>query len=613
MIKNKVALNKVISIFFVILISVTFLFLFIQYKNSKEILIQSYLNKYALQSLQIKEKFKNVFDWALYVFKTHQDEDLKKLYLLPKLYNNGKMDLQRIAWQFNSNLKIGHYEIFIIDRNYKIIDGTYKPDIGYDLGKFPAFRKVLQNVFDGREKIDISNVFVDVSSMNLKKYYLIRSPDGKYLLQLAYVIDIYDRLKKIYDFIKPAFKAIDIYFVNEFLIYKINLNKRFQKKEPVLKIYENAFRFLNEIMDSKHKKEDLKNTELFQSVIDAFKKKHNIIEKLDLERNELKIYMLISSIFEQVNNRVIIKTVYDVKNLKESIDKLFSNLLYMFVILTLVFILLYFLIIHRVSQTIIKLVNHMKKNEVCNECDSFIEEIEELKYSYNSLHAKLNKEIDKNKNLLELNRRFIVDTIHQIRTPLNVIMLNMDLLKFELEDKNVHEILEEIDAAVAMLNNSYEDLAYLSSNTTAITYKPTHLNISKVLNERIAFFTTIAKVNDKRIIADVEKNVYTYINRIEFERIVDNNISNAIKYSSSEDIKIELKKRGDKIVMKFYSYGEKIKNPEKIFEKNYREQTHKRGLGLGLNIVKNICDKYSIRYKVYYENGKNVFEYVFKV
>jgi signal transduction histidine kinase len=222
-------------------------------------------------------------------------------------------------------------------------------------------------------------------------------------------------------------------------------------------------------------------------------------------------------------------------------------------------------------------------------------------------------EIDKNKNLLDLNRRFIVDTIHQIRTPLNVIMLNTDLLKLEIKDKDVQDIMEEIDAAVAMLNNSYEDLAYLSSNNTAITYKPTHINISEVLKERVNFFNTIAKVNDKKLIVQIDEDIEYYINRIEFERIVDNNISNAIKYSYDEEINIELKKYKDKIVLKFCSYAEPIQDPKKIFEKNYREQTHKRGLGLGLNIVKNICDKYSIKYRAYYENEMNVFEYVFKL
>jgi len=616
LIKNKTTLNKFIFLFFVLVTVVTFIFIYIQYRSSKHILIQSYVNKYAFQSLQINEKFKNIFDKALYTFKSHEEIDIKKLYLLPFFYEKGHIDLKKVAEILNSNdVGKGHYEIFVINRNYKIVDATYKPDIGYDLGKFPAFKKVLDDVFNGNKEIDISPISLDIASMNLKKYYLIRSPDNKYLLQLAYVVDIYHNLKKVYNFIKPSIKDLQLYFVNKFLIYKINIQNRYEKKLPLNLLYKESLKIFNDIINCKNEgKSDLiqKNEILFKKVVDLFANNNNVIKKIDFNKNELIMYTIINSVFDRTDNRVIIKTVYNIKNLKHDLNKLLNNLLLTLSFLILIFILLYIIIIYHSSQTIIKLVNFMKKNEPCDECVSFIKEINELKKSYNSLHYKLNNEIEKNRNLLELNRRFIVDTIHQIRTPLNVIMLNMDLLKMEIKDKNVHEIIEEIDAAVAMLNNSYEDLAYLSSNR-AITYKPTHINISEVLKERVNFFNTIAKVNDKKLIADIDENIEYYINRIEFERIVDNNISNAIKYSSDEEIFIKLKKYKNKIVLKFKSFGEPIKEPKKIFDKNYREQAHKRGLGLGLNIVKNICDKYSIKYHVYYEDEMNIFEYLFKV
>ena len=612
---NKTTLNRVIFLFFISITLVTFVFLYLQYRKSKEILIQSYVNKYAFESLQIKEKFKNILDKALFTFKSHQEIDLDKLYSLPFFYEHGNINLKSLAKVFNSDVRKGHYELFLIDRNYKIVDATYKPDIGYDLGKLPAFRKVLNDVFSGKKEIDISPVFLDISSMNLKKYYLIRSPDKKYLLQLAYVVDIYGDLKKTYDFIKPGVKDLELFFVNKFLIYKINFKSHYQKKLPLNILYQNSLKLLNEIAKYENKTQkqiNSKNEVLFNTVVKLFSKNHNIVKNVYLNKNELIIYTLINSVFERDDNRVIIKTVYDIKALKSDLNKLFDNLIIAFAFLILIFILLYIIVIHRSSQTLIRLVELMKKNQPCEEGDTFIKEISELKQSYNALHHKLNYEIEKNKHLLELNRRFIVDTIHQIRTPLNVIMLNMDLLKSEIEDKNVNEIIEEIDAAVAMLANSYEDLAYLSSNT-AITYKPAHINMSEILQQRVNFFSTIAKVNDKQLITDIDSDVMYYINRIEFERIVDNNISNAIKYSNDEEIYIELKTYKDKIVLCFKSFGEIIKEPEKIFEKNYREQSHKRGLGLGLNIVKNICDRYSIRYDVYYENDMNVFEYVFKV
>lgn len=50
-----------------------------------------------------------------------------------------------------------------------------------------------------------------------------------------------------------------------------------------------------------------------------------------------------------------------------------------------------------------------------------------------------------------------------------------------------------------------------------------------------------------------------------------------------------------------------------IFSKNYREDDAKRGLGLGLYMVSNICIKYDIKYEILYENEQNIFKYIFKI
>ena len=162
-----------------------------------------------------------------------------------------------------------------------------------------------------------------------------------------------------------------------------------------------------------------------------------------------------------------------------------------------------------------------------------------------------------------------------------------------------------------MLTTSYEDLSYLSSENI-VEYKPSNINISDIINQRIKFFHNLAKAKNKKIVSNIKKDIYYKINKVEIERIIDNNIANAIEYSTEKDILVELTKEKE-IVLKVISKGEKIKSPDKIFEKNYREHSHKRGLGMGLSIVKKICEKYDIKYKAYHDNGYNIFEYIFKI
>ena len=65
------------------------------------------------------------------------------------------------------------------------------------------------------------------------------------------------------------------------------------------------------------------------------------------------------------------------------------------------------------------------------------------------------------------------------------------------------------------------------------------------------------------------------------------------------------------MTLEFKTYGKPIKDTSKLFEKNYRENESKRGLGLGLNMVKGICEKYGISYFITYKDGQNIFTYRF--
>ena len=82
-------------------------------------------------------------------------------------------------------------------------------------------------------------------------------------------------------------------------------------------------------------------------------------------------------------------------------------------------------------------------------------------------------------------------------------------------------------------------------------------------------------------------------------RIIDNNISNAIKYSKdNSNINISLEKKESFIQLIFKDEGVGIKDTSKIFERYYRGDKITGGFGIGLSIVKNICIKNKIQIEV---------------
>ena len=85
------------------------------------------------------------------------------------------------------------------------------------------------------------------------------------------------------------------------------------------------------------------------------------------------------------------------------------------------------------------------------------------------------------------------------------------------------------------------------------------------------------------------------------------------KYGFKDEIiTVTLKQDKNKVILEFKSFGNEIINKVKIFNKNYREDEAKRGLGLGLFMTSTICIKYDIKYKVLYEDNQNIFRYIFK-
>ncbi|WP_424557630.1 histidine kinase dimerization/phospho-acceptor domain-containing protein [Sulfurovum sp.] len=230
-----------------------------------------------------------------------------------------------------------------------------------------------------------------------------------------------------------------------------------------------------------------------------------------------------------------------------------------------------------------------------------------------SLHLKLQDQIEHNQLLLDENKIFIADMVHQIRTPLSVIMTNSSLIEMKT-DKDVSSYITQINSAINMLSNSYEDLSYIISNDT-IEYKPVEIDLSDFLNERIDFFEVIAQANKKVISTNVDNGLKISMNDTELERLIDNNISNAIKHSNDKsEIEIVLERKSNPgVILQFISKGNDIHNVTKLFEKNYTEnQGAKRSLGLGLNMVKMICEKNNIDYCAHSKNNTNTFTYIFK-
>ena len=222
-----------------------------------------------------------------------------------------------------------------------------------------------------------------------------------------------------------------------------------------------------------------------------------------------------------------------------------------------------------------------------------------LYYHIQGIYSNITKQLD----------AFFKDAIHEIRTPLGVIQINLDFLENTMESSMP---LKRAQGGLRNLSSVYESLEYSIKNRK-VNYKKETINFTQFLKNRIDFFHVLAEIKYIDINSIIEPNINISISRVELQRLIDNNLSNAIKYSKENtQINISLYIENNLIHMKFSNFGDIIKHPEKIFNRYYRGDDIKGGFGLGLNIVQYICSIYNIFINVNSkEDGETIFLYKF--
>lgn len=190
---------------------------------------------------------------------------------------------------------------------------------------------------------------------------------------------------------------------------------------------------------------------------------------------------------------------------------------------------------------------------------------------------------------------FIKDSVHEINTPLSIINVNIDLYN---RKNPPNKYLNRMKAASKVLSNIYNDMDYLIKHDK-IDYQQESIELAEFLNERVEYFSEVANMKNIIIYQHIDAQPIITINSKKLQRVIDNTISNAIKYShDGSKIDIYLFIKNNECFLSFQDYGVGIANVNKIFSRYYREDTNKGGFGIGLNIVKSIIDESGIELKI---------------
>lgn len=219
---------------------------------------------------------------------------------------------------------------------------------------------------------------------------------------------------------------------------------------------------------------------------------------------------------------------------------------------------------------------------------------------------QVRKSIKKESELANQKSNFILSISHELKTPIAATKLQLQtLLKHDLERDKQKELLNNALNENNRLHKLVDNVLManqIENNNLSIQKK--QLNLSELLENTVKRYF-LEHLDNNHLTLTIEPNIIYSGDKELLPSIFINLIENAIKYSF-EDIKIEvvLKKLPDAPLLEIKDQGCGILDQEKetVFQKFFRsgsENTRKtKGTGIGLFIVKSICDLHHINIKL---------------
>lgn len=222
-------------------------------------------------------------------------------------------------------------------------------------------------------------------------------------------------------------------------------------------------------------------------------------------------------------------------------------------------------------------------------------DIEKLAETINN-NMRENKQIEidimKREERLKQN---ISDIAHDSRTPLSSIMGYITLLDncTEKEKKEYINIIQRKSEELNLLINNFYEVSLLDNSSLKIDI--TSIDIVQVIMDIVISNYALIKNNKIEINNRVpEKQIKIYGEEITCKRIIQNLVSNSIKYSTGY-ISIELDELENEVVFTIKNNVSNLKESdiEHLFERFYTvdKSRNRSGSGLGLYIVKLLLNK----------------------
>jgi len=228
-------------------------------------------------------------------------------------------------------------------------------------------------------------------------------------------------------------------------------------------------------------------------------------------------------------------------------------------------------------------------------------EIDDLATNMNQMAMTLDQDFRRIKRMEKVRSEFLGNVTHELKTPISSISGYIEtLLEGAIKDENVNiSFLERALENVQRLEELVTDLVEISRiETGELQMNYDYFNIYNLLKDihKDAQQRNSNKKNIKINLEVPDKKLFVYGDKGRLEQVIDNLLSNSMRYTDQGHIRIKVLRRDNELVFSIIDTGIGIsrKSINRIFERFYRadkaRDRRKGGTGLGLAISKHIIE-----------------------
>lgn len=213
------------------------------------------------------------------------------------------------------------------------------------------------------------------------------------------------------------------------------------------------------------------------------------------------------------------------------------------------------------------------------------------------------RDITKAKSLEEERDEFISVISHELRTPITIAEGTISNVQVMMKhpDATPKMLTDAVNVAheqVLFLASMVNDLSTLSRAERGVSNNAEDIDIRELANELHKKYSDAAKAKKLHLDLDLSpKTDHVFVSRLYLEELIQNLITNAIKYTKKGSVKIVIKQKGDEISFSVKDTGIGISksDQQKVFGKFYRSEDYRTressGTGLGLYVAQKLAHK----------------------